>query len=442
MKRSFRFIVELLFFTSLFSCNLSKIEEFQLGQDFVTSNSGVVLIDTMKIFASTVHYDSIVTSKLRRLLVGGYQNAFTGTVTSMPYFEIKNGTFTVSATDLVYDSLVMKMKYDGYFIGDTTKLISFNVKQIAQKLALNTNGYLYNTSTFQLTDESLGEARFYPHPRSTTDFNIRLSDKFGQVLFNDIINKNDTMQNITYFKEFFKGVALVANENQNQVAIGFSQDSVSLRVYYHEIVSPVEPKVKTYFSFPVDESGIWFNQIIHNANGSLIETIGQNKNELQSSSTSNQTMVQAGNGIYTKIRIPGVDYLKGYGKNVVFISAQVKLTPLKDSYSVTNPLPDSLSVYIVDRKNLITAQFANTVGNIYAIKVVPSGFEKLPYYMIDITQFFNSEIADPTTTDHSLLIGSVAFRSGQTINPIVFADVNSKKDIVKMNVFCYIEKSK
>ena len=44
----------------LFSCNLSKIEEFELGQDFVDSNLGVVLIDTMNIYTSTVRFDSII----------------------------------------------------------------------------------------------------------------------------------------------------------------------------------------------------------------------------------------------------------------------------------------------------------------------------------------------------------------------------------------------
>lgn len=441
MERCLRFIGGLFLIAFIFSCNLSKIEEFELGQDFVDSNSGVVLIDTMNIYTSTVRFDSIITSGFSSLLVGGYKNSFTGTVACSPHFEMTSGSFTISDDDLVYDSLVIKMNYDGYFIGDTTKLFSFHINQLADKLALNDNGYLYNTSSFQLFDQSLGEARFYPKPHSTSDFNVRLSDSFGKVLFSNIINKNDTMQSASYFKEYFKGIALVSIVNQNSAAIGFAHDSVDVRVYYHEEVRASPSKEKTYFSFPVDESGVWYNRIIHKTTGSLLEPISQHKNELQSTQTLDQTMIQAGNGIYTKITIPGADYLKGYGKNVVFIGSTIQLTPLKDSYSDLNSLPDSLTVYVADRQNRITSQLSSTTGYIYANKIVPAGFDKLPYYLVDISPFFTTEMATGLS-DNSLLIGSVASKAGITINPVVFARTGSGKEIVKMQVYCYLDKSK
>ena len=442
MKSCFWFIIGFVVIATLISCNLSQIEEFEVGQDFIDSNSGVVLIDTMSISTSTTRVDSIVTSELSGLLVGGYRNSSTGTMTCSPFFEINSGSFTIDDDDLVYDSLVVRLSYNGYYIGDTTKQISFNVKQVAEELKLNDDGYLYNTSSFQMDSESLGGINFYPQPHSINNLYVRLSDKLGEKLFNNIINKNDTMSNSSYFQEYFKGMALVSNENQNQSAVGFSHDSVSVRVYYHEEVKTTESKEKTYFSFPVSSSDVWYNQIKHNANGSLLELIGQHKNELPSSSTSDLTMVQSGSGIYTKIRIPGVDYLKGYGKNVVFIASKIQITPLRDSYSEMNPLPDSLSVYIADRNNRITSQLSNSLGYVYASKVVPAGFDKLPYYEIDITPFFTSEMTDLSIAKNSLLIGSVASKSGSTINPIVFSQTSSEKEIIKLHVYCYIDKSK
>lgn len=441
MERCFRFITGIFLIAFLFSCNLSKIEEFELGQDFVDSSSGVVLIDTMNIYTSTVRFDSIITNGLSSLLVGGYKNSFTGTVTCSPHFEVSSGSFIINDDDLVYDSLVIKMEFNGYFIGDTTKLFSFNINQLAEKLVLNDDGYLYNTSSFQLFDQSLGEARFYPKPHSTSDLNIRLSDNFGKVLFNNIISKNDTMQTPAWFKEYFKGIAFVSNENQNLAAIGFAHDSIDVRVYYHEEVRATPAKVKTYFSFPVDASGIWYNQIVHNTVGSPLEPIGQHKNELPSIQTSDQTMIQSGNGIYTKIMIPGADYLKGYGKNVVFIGSTIQITPLKNSYSDLNPLPDSLSVYVADRQNRITSQLSNTAGYVYANKVVPAAFDRLPYYEVDISSFITLEIADGIS-DNSLLIGSVASKAGTTVSPVVFAVTGSGSEIVKMHVYCYTDRGK
>ena len=328
MERSFRVIAGFLFLASVFSCNFSKIEEFKLGKDFVASTSGVVMIDTMRIVASSVHYDSIVTSKLGRLLVGGNQNSFTGTVTCSPYFQIHSTSLTSTLpSNLVYDSLVVKFNYDGYYVGDTTKAIKFSIKQFAPKLGYNSNGslynispfkldatgFLYNTSSFIMTDGSLGEVQIVPRPHSDKDFYFRLSDNFGKSLYDKILAKNDSMQNLLYFQVFLPGIALVSAENQNQSAVGISQSSVALRVYYHELVTPAPVTAKSFFNFPVDASGVWYNQILYNSEGSFLGNISHNSNplmtntELSSTNTYNQTMIQGGSGVYTKIRIPGAE---------------------------------------------------------------------------------------------------------------------------------------
>jgi hypothetical protein len=442
MERYFRFIAGIFLMTALFSCNLSNIEEFQLGANFVNSNAGVVLIDTMLINTSTVRFDSIGTSKLNSLLIGGYANNFTGTVTSNPIFEFTSGSFTLIAKDLLYDSLVVRMKYDSYFIGDTTKLITINVKQLTKLLKANTAGYLCNTSSFPEADNSLGQVQFYPHPKSKSDLYLHLNDELGKVLFNYIVNKNDTVSNATTFQDYFRGMAIVSAENQNQAAVGFAHDSISLRVYYHEVIKEVDSKVKTFFPFPIDGSGIWYNQIKHDPSGSLLATIGQSKNILPSTQTSDLAMVQAGSGIYTKINIPGISYITGFGKNVAFISSRIQLTPLKGSYSATNPLPDSLAVYIADPKNRVLSQLAYPTAKVYANKIVPADLDLLPYYEVDLTPFFTSVLANTGINKNSLLIGAVASQAGKTINPVVFSGTDSKNEIVKMHVYCYIDKSK
>jgi len=463
MERSFRVVAGILFVATLFSCNFSKIEDFQLGKDFVYSTSGVVMIDTMKMVSSTVHLDSIVTSKTSRLLVGGNQNSFTGSTTCSPYFQIHSGAFNSTfPTDLVYDSLVVKFNYDGYYIGDTTKLISFSVRPLLPKkgynsngtlynisaFKVNTDGSLYNSSAFDLSSSSLGEITLLPHPKSKKDYFFRLSDEFGQTIFNNILNKNDSMSNSAHFQVFLPGVAMVSAVNQNQSAVGITQNSISMRVYYHEKINPVEVINPTYFNFPVDGSGVWFNQILYNSQGSLLGTISQNSNpllsstELPNSSSAGETMIQAGSGVYTKIRIPGAQYLKGYAKNVVLINAKIQLTPQLTSYSLDNPLPDTLAVYIIDRRNVISAQYTSSLGsNIYATKVVPSAYDQPPYYVLDVTQFFTSELSSATTSGNSLMLGSLGNKTGKTLNYFSFSGNSLNNSLFKMNVFCYIDKS-
>ncbi len=463
MERSFRVIAVFLFAASLFSCNFSKVEDFQLGKDFVNSTSGVVMIDTMKMVTSTIHLDSIVTSKPARLLVGAYTNNFTGQATCTPYLQISSGSSISSLpTGLVYDSLVVKYNYDGYYIGDTTKLVAFSVKKITHKQGYNSNGSLYNispfktdadgslynTTSFKLDDRSLGDIKVYPHPKMKKDFFFRLSDDYGMTFFNNIINKNDSMQNSSEFQVFLPGIALVSAVDQNQMAFGISQKSISLRVYYHEKVKPVDQVNATFFNFPVDASGLWFNQILYNSQGSYLGSISQNNNpllsstELQSSSTYNQTMVQGGTGVYTKIRIPGAQFLKGYAKKVVLISAQIQLTPTINSYSITNQLPDTLAVYVIDRRNVISSQYSSSLGsNIFARKVVPAAFDQLPYYLLDVTQFFTTELGTSTTSGNSLMLGVLGTKTGQSLNSFSFSGNLLNSSMFKMSVYCYIDKS-
>ena len=463
MERSFRVVAGFLFAASLFSCNFSKIEDFQLGKDFVSSTSGVVLIDTMKVVASTVHLDSIVTSKTSCLLIGGNQNDLTGMVTSSAYFQLHSGTFPSSfATDLVYDSLVVKFNYDGYYWGDTTKLISFAVKKLLPTKGYNSNGTLYdissfklnpdgglyNTSQFNLSDEILADVHLLPRPNTRKDFYFRLSDDFGLKLFNGILNKNDSMSNSQDFKVFLPGMAFVALPGQNSSSAGILHSSISMRVYYHAKINPVENLNKDYYDFPIDASGIWYNQILYNSHGSILGDISLDNNpilnnsELPSNLTSNQTMIQAGSGVFTKIRIPGSQMLKGYGKNLVLLSASMQLTPKSSSYSITNPLPDTLAVYVVDRRNMITSVFTSSLGaSIYALKVVPLAYDQLPYYSLDVTQFLTSEIGTPSLTGNSLMLGTLGNKIGQSVNYFSFVGNTLDGNLFRMSVYCYIDKS-
>ncbi len=463
MERSFRVVAGFLFAASLFSCNFSKIEDFRLGKDFVSSTSGVVLIDTMRIVASTVHLDSIVTSKVGRLLVGGNQNPITGIVTCSPYFQFHSTSVSSSLPkDLVYDSVVVKFNYDGYFIGDTTRKISFLVKPLTPKEGYNSDGSrynispfktgadgnLYNTSSFNLSNDILGEAHLYPRPKTKKNFYFRLSDTFGQNLYDKIINDIDTIRVLSKFQVFLPGVSFVSGVNQNQTAVGIAQSSLSIRVYYHAKINPAPVYNPIFFEFPIDGAGIWFNQILYSSLGSLLGTISIDNStllastELPSISTYNQTVVQGGTGIYTKIRIPGSQYLKGYAKNAVLISATIQLTPQVNSYSLSNPLPDTLAVYVVDRRNNITGQYSSALGsNIFALKVVPTEFDKAPYYTLDATSFLSNELSSPEITGSSLMLGTLGAKAGQNLNYFSFSPNALGGNLFKMSVFAYVDKS-
>ncbi len=437
------FLVILLVF--FISCQFSDQEEFQIGEDFIDSNSGIVRIDTMDYYVSTVVTDSFSTSSSTRLLIGGWQNGYTGKVSCTPYFELTSGTFTIDDDDLVYDSIVMVMNYDQYYIGDTTKTMTVNIHRLTEEMELNDEDYLSNNARFAMEAQPLGQLTFKPGPNSGEEIMARIDHRFGERLFNMIIDKNDTLTNSIYFSEFFKGVALVP-ENTPGVMVGLKNDSTStapgFRIYYHEEVMEEEETEKSYFTIPYSTDGIHFNHFDKDLGGSLIAGIGDNKNELASSQISEKAIVQSGTGIFTKIRIPGIQDIPGIAEKVAFISATLKLIPLEGSYDKNNPLPETLSVYIADRKNNITGTLANSEGTeISATKVTDGEFDNLPYYLVDVTAFFNSLIEEESDKVEYLFIGPTSKSMANSAQSVIFGRSNKLVKPVDLEVYCYIDKN-
>jgi hypothetical protein len=442
MKQYILQVLSLILLGLLSSCQFSDLEEFQMGEDFVDSNSGIVKIDTMDFYVSTVVIDSFSTSSSTRLLVGGWQNNYTGKINSTPYFQLTSGNFSIDDDDLVYDSIVFVMNYDNYYRGDTTKLMTMDVLQITETMELNDNDYISNIAKFETDPQPLGRLVFYPQPYSGNEIMTRIDQQFGETLFDMILTENDTLTNATYFAEFFKGIAIVPESSPNAM-IGLSLDSTavspSLRIYYHEEVYESEINKKTYFTIPyMTTGGLHFNHFDKDFSGSYISGIEENDNELPSSETSEKTVIQAGTGIFTKIRIPGIPNIPGFAKRVAFISAQLSLIPLEGSYDKMNPLPDSLAVYVTDRKNNVTGQLANSTGSLIYATVMNNGqYDAAPYYQADLTDFFNSQITAETYTEQFLFVGPPSTLIGNSAQGVLFGRANKQVEPVELEVYCY-----
>ena len=68
--------------------------------------------------------------------------------------------------DLVFDSLVVVMHYDTFYLGDTTRSITLGVHQVTEPIELNESDYLTNNSAFETAAVPLGSRTFRPEPNS------------------------------------------------------------------------------------------------------------------------------------------------------------------------------------------------------------------------------------------------------------------------------------
>ena len=96
----------------------------------VDKDFAVVLVDTIKVAASTVLLDSIPTSGTGSILIGGYSDPKLGVLNAEGYIQVGIGDAWEPADNAIYDSLVLVMNYSGYHYGDTSNAQTFIARRI------------------------------------------------------------------------------------------------------------------------------------------------------------------------------------------------------------------------------------------------------------------------------------------------------------------------
>lgn len=448
--------VLLIVLTALsFSCSTSSVEEFVVGENFIHDTSGIMLIDTMTIKSSSFKYDSIISNSAGRLLTGSNFNSFSGYKTANAFFEMKFDDDIIN-TSFVFDSLCLILNYDQYYSGDTTVSQTINIHQLTQEMELGDDSYLYNTSSFKTNATALGSVTFKPKPMTNKSLSIRLSDTLGKRLAEMIKQKRDTITSEDLFMSFFKGLMLKTVSETKGAIVGFGVSSADvsdgtsssststesnlpeMRLYYHLSPNPNNER-DLYYTFSMRTDGIYFNQIQNNSSGTVLENIADTNNELGSGQTNNYSFIQSGVQYFTKIDIPYVDNLLQIGKNAAFISASIKLYPVKGSYKKSSDLPNTLYVYSADRLNKLKSQLTlpGTTDIAYASLNIISGIEETVYYSIDISSFIDTELKEELETNSSLMIGYESGEAKKTAGQFTLGGPRSGIYSPKLSIYYY-----
>src|SRR3954466_6434868 len=116
-KRSSILIVSII---SLFINSACTRNEIEFGTVPENNYSHLVYIDSVGIQQSTVITDSFETGGATSLLLGRYRDPFLGVISARSFFQMdKPSTFQNIETGAIYDSLVLIIKPNDYYYGDT-----------------------------------------------------------------------------------------------------------------------------------------------------------------------------------------------------------------------------------------------------------------------------------------------------------------------------------
>lgn len=267
------------------------------------------------------------------MLVGSYVDPALGSISAGAYTQFRpTDVTTILDTDAEFDSAVLQLRYDFYAYGAPGETVqNFSVHEITEELNFE-DDYFFNSDIG--TDlNSLGtaqksiDANTFKTELEDSDADavvttrIKLDNSFGQRLFS-AVNPNDTLYtNFLYFKEQFKGLAILPTQSDKVVGFGNLDTNTYLRVYYH---SGSTNKTITF----VMASCVTFSKV--DADRSATELSGLSSFSTDYTSATSR-YIQSGSSIVTKLDLTKFyDYMDTIPE-LIINSAELSITGVDPS---------------------------------------------------------------------------------------------------------------
>ena len=435
----YKFLFSMFLGLLVISCD-SDVDagEFVVGADYLAIKNEVISIDTVTVEVSTIKLDSLVTSGESRILVGNYDDPLFGKVKADSYFQVSTTAFNLysqnsdtDATGYVFDSIAMILRYDDYYYADTTKVQTLNIHRVIKKFKPNVDdASFYNNSSLNYNDSSLGTITYKPKPIGRDSINIKMDNEFGRELFNKL--KNNDITTSSEFTEYLKGFVLKSSTNASAGIIGFNMSSV-LRLYYSKGTGDTEDTYKK--DFTILDASKQFNAISSDRAGTLIQDLPLSKMNLSSLYTGNAGFIQSGTGIVCRVDFPNIKQLKYLSEKGAIVDAKLIMKPIKNSYSEMFPLPEKLSVYVVDKLNRIKATLTNSSGeNIVAtLNNTNDEFDESVDYELSLGSFLQKEMLKESDLKSGLLFTLPTL--SKIVDRIALGDQTNKESKMKLQIY-------
>lgn len=354
--------------------------------------------DTITVRSSTVLVDSVPSSATAYLLVGRYVDAQLGTIEGRSYLQPGLSAAFQPTTGLVYDSLALSLTPDAYRYGDTTRAQQLLVHRVQQPFVATKTYYTRDALSYDAT--ALGQ-RTFRAPKSLSSLRVRLGGTLGPELWqaglNNRLTSNDEL------REVLKGLALLPGAADNAAIVSWSP-TATLHLYYHD---PADPTTALNTDFELGSRH--FFQFEADRSNTLLAPLTQVKQGLPSTATTNQTFIEAGLGLCTKLEFPYLLNFRDVGTGFVFSSAELTLEVVSNTASRSLPVPAYVLPQLVSRGNQLGAKFLNAAGTTLTIPAVTAvsartGLDQTSY-TLDCSAYMEAVVLGTVANDGMILNG-------------------------------------
>ncbi|WP_373055912.1 DUF4270 family protein [Zunongwangia sp. H14] len=334
------------------SCNQDDYSA--IGEDWTSSNTKVMSIDTLSVLSSTFKFDSIPVSGTNRLLIGSYDDPVFGRTSAESYVQLSNNTYTLD-NDAEFDSIALILKYDGYTYNDTIPLQKFMVAEVLEDIEPEED-YYYNTTTFNAAENYLGEKLFNPLPHIRDSIQINVNDDYGRTMF-EKLRDNDINSSDEFLREY-PGL-VISSDDSNTAILGFSKESY-LRIYYSIESETEDDERHLDFAFNFTNS---FHHIASSFSGTFFEDIEDQEDYLSSTTTEDKSYIQSGTGIATRLDFPSLERLNDIAGTGAIIEANLKVSLKQTREEAELTTRDSLQFYIINQRSEVLENLVDYNGN-------------------------------------------------------------------------------
>lgn len=376
-------------------CSRNEIGFGTISDDNYTE---LLQIDTVGISLSTVFRDSFETGNVTSFLLGRYRDPGLGTITGGIFTQITvPSQLPEIPASAVFDSLVLMIKGNQYYYGDTSRPISFLVYELANNITTGYNSNLYNTSSVAVKQPALGQRQFHLRPLRNDSLTVRLSDALGMEWMSMIRAEAVEIKEENRFINYFKGISVAVQPTDTGAVVGISGNAgdIVIRLFYHTVFPYKESR---HVDFTNLQNELQFNQLLHDRTGTGLISSRIERIEIPSTATFNRALTQPGMNIWMKASFPGLRSLLIERENIRLLKAELIVYPARLSYNDGSfRLPNRVYLKTTNSTNLDGNEVLDSSGSsvLYADPQLDQIYGVNTHYRFNITNYISAWLNTP-----------------------------------------------
>ena len=404
LKRKPLLLLLLLTASVLYSCTRNNIEFGTVPENTYTN---LVYTDTIGVQISTIIEDSFATNGDTSFLIGRYRDPYLGTVSAKTFFQVTvPSSIPEIPASAKFDSLTFIIRPNNYYYGDTSKLQTIYINELANAISYSYNNKLYNTSNIAVKSPALGSKTIRIKPRGSDSVVIRLNDAKGLELYSKLQQQSTDVTTSTDFLNYFRGISIATGDDDTTAIYGLSgtEGSMAMRIHYHTTIPYPEAQ---YIDFTLLANDLAFNQVLTNRSGTGLVSGTTGVTEIAAGNSNGLSFMQPGSGLYLKMIFPSLRSVLSNTSIVKLLKAELIVRPTHLSFDRNKYiLPSQLYLTQTDVSNIAGNTVMDSTGSAiqYANPVIDDIYGENNFYRFNITAYINQMLATAGSEDVGFLL--------------------------------------